>query len=772
MKKLYTTIGAILLGITTISAQDNKTTQGDEKYNLHIKKSKMPIKLDGVLDEDAWKSADLAKDFFLNRPYDSSFAKLKTEVRVTFDDNFIYVGAKIFQQRKTYTTTSLKRDFAGGTSDVFVVNFDTFKDRLNAFHFALSPFNVQREGLLTPSDESVSLYWDNKWYSQVRNYDDFWEVEMAIPFKTLRYKINEGDNSWRINFGRNCLKANEISTWRPVPRNFPPSNTAFMGNLLWDDAPPKPGANVSLIPFISGGTTKDFPRNEESLKALTTTSDQTGGIGMDAKIAVTSSLNLDLTLNPDFSQVEVDKQVTNLSRFELFFPERRQFFLENNDLFGTFGFPDTRPFFSRRIGIARNPVTGLNKQVPILFGARLSGKLNNNLRLGVMNMQTKKVAFGENQYLPAANYSVVTLQQKVFERSTIGVVFANKENLLNDFTTDQRQGYRAYNRNAGLEFNYNSKNGRFESETYYHQSFSPDGKKDAGSAAHFMGYHHPNVDLNLGMQRIGENYRADMGFVPRTGIYQIYRPLMLTLNPKSKRISKYINAFGIGSEGSDVFDLKGKRLDSQTNLYFFIGTPTGGQAYIAHNWNFTHLFFPFDPTNASDNPNPDLSKNIVDLPIGDYKARFWTFGIENSPRNAFRIEAEWNQGDYYNGKAIVSENSIGYRIQPYGLLSLNANYTKIDLPKPYNSVEYLLIGPSAELSFSRSVFFSTFFQYNTQTNNTNINSRLQWRFKPVSDLFLVYTDNYFAEAIPRYPVNAWTPKNRALILKITYWLNI
>ncbi len=772
MKKLYTTIGAILLGITTISAQDNKTTQGDEKYNLHIKKSKMPIKLDGVLDEDAWKSADLAKDFFLNRPYDSSFAKLKTEVRVTFDDNFIYVGAKIFQQRKTYTTTSLKRDFAGGTSDVFVVNFDTFKDRLNAFHFALSPFNVQREGLLTPSDESVSLYWDNKWYSQVRNYDDFWELEMAIPFKTLRYKINEGDNSWRINFGRNCLKANEISTWRPVPRNFPPSNTAFMGNLLWDDAPPKPGANVSLIPFISGGTTKDFQRNEENLQALPTTTDNTGGIGMDAKIAVTSSMNLDLTINPDFSQVEVDRQVTNLSRFELFFPERRQFFLENNDLFGTFGFPDTRPFFSRRIGIARNPVTGLNKQVPILFGARLSGKLNDNLRLGVMNMQTKKVNFGENKYLPAANYSVVTLQQKVFERSTIGVVFANKENLLNDFTTDQRQGYRAYNRNAGLEFNYNSKNGRFESETYYHQSFSPDGKKDAGSAAHYMGYHHPNIDLNLGMQRIGENYRADMGFVPRTGIYQLYRPILFTLNPKSKQISKYINAFGIGSEGSDVFDLNGKRLDSETNLSFFVNTPTGGEAYIAYNWNFTHLFFPFDPTNASDNPNPDLSKNVKELPIGDYKARFWSIGIENSPRNAFRIEAEWNQGEYFNGKAIVSENTIGYRIQPYGLLSLNANYTQIDLPKPYNSVKYWLIGPSAELSFSRSVFFSTFFQYNTQTNNTNINSRLQWRFKPVSDLFLVYTDNYFAEAIPRYPVNAWTPKNRALILKITYWLNI
>jgi hypothetical protein len=771
MKKLYfTAIGAILWGMTTLSAQDNKT-QDDEKYNIHIKKSKTPIKLDGLLDEDTWKSADVAKNFFLNRPYDSSFATLQTEVKVLFDDNFIYVGAICYEPRNLYTVASLKRDFEGGTSDVFTVNFDTFKDKLNAFQFAINPYGVQREGLIFNGEES-SNYWDNKWYSQVKTYDDYWVVEMAIPFKTLRYKVTDGQNTWRANFGRNVLKKNEVSTWRPVPRNFRPANLAFAGNVIWDENPPKPGANVSLIPYLSLATQKDFPRNENDLKALPTTSDFPKGIGMDAKIAVTPSLNLDLTINPDFSQVEVDKQVTNLSRFELFFPERRQFFLENNDLFGAFGFPDTRPFFSRRIGITRNPNTGLNQQVPILAGARLSGKLNDDWRIGVMNMQTRKVNYGNNKYLPAANYSVAVVQRKLLNRSTLGGIFVNKENNFGNLTADQTAGYRRYNRVGGLEFNFYSKDSRFESESYYHQSFSPDGKKDAGSAAHFMGYHHPHLDINLGLERIGENFRADVGFVPRTGIWQIYRPATIILNPKSKRIAKYINTYGIGTEGNDVFNLKGERLDSETTLFLFANNSAGSEVFLAHVASFTHLFAPFDPTNASNNPNPDTYKNVVELPIGDYRTKLWAVGYTSSRRNNLNGSFQLTKGKYFNGKTAVIESSIGYRFQPYGVFSLDCNYTKIEMPKPYNSVDYWLIGPRAELSFSKSVFFSTFFQYNTQTNNTNINSRLQWRFRPVSDIFLVYTDNYFAENIPNYYVNAWTPKNRALILKMTYWLNI
>lgn len=767
MKKCFLLLFTLLFYLHSY-AQEN-----EETYVIHIKKAKDAIRLDGVLDEQSWKNAAVADNFFLNKPFDTTYASLQTKAMVLFDDNFLYVAAEVIEPRGNYIISSLKRDFQGGESDVFAINIDPFKDKLNGFQFAVSPLNVQREGIISLGDQADNT-WDNKWYSQVKNYDDKWVVEMAIPFKTLRYKVMEGQNSWRVNFGRGSIKTNEISSWKPVPRNFRLVNLAFTGLLIWDDKPPVPGPNVSLIPFISGGISKDFPRNEENLQALATTTNRTAGIGLDAKIAVTPSLNLDITINPDFSQVEVDQQQTNLSRFELFFPERRQFFIENSDLFGTFGFPDTRPFFSRRIGITRHPITGLAKQVPILAGARLSGKLNDDWRIGAMNMQTRKVDFGDDAVLPATNYSVLTLQRKVFERSSFGGIVVNKENLFDGLTSVQKEGHNKYNRVAGLEFNYYSPNNRFETETYVHQSFSPNaaGKGDATNIAHFMGYHHPNIDLNLGVVRIGENYNAETGYVPRTGVWNLYRPLAFILNPKNERISKYITAYGIGMEGNDVFDLKGKRLDSETAIFAFFNTPANSEFNVGYFMGYTYLFDAFDPTNASDNPNPDLSRNVVPLPIGAYKYQAYFVGLKSSTRNNFQVAIDAFAGDYFNGKGIGLESSFSYRVQPYGKISVDVNYNKIELPKPYNQVNYWLIGPKAEVAFSRSLFWSTFFQYNTQTNNTNINTRLQWRFKPVSDLFIVYTDNYFAESINAYKINPWTPKSRALVVKLTYWLNV
>ena len=764
--------------------QNSFAQNTDEKYVTHIKETKIPIKIDGVLDEATWKNAETIKDFYQNRPYDSSFAKIKTEVKLLFDDNFIYVAAVCFQDRKTYTTASLKRDFMGGSSDVFVMNFDTFKDKLNGFQFAVNPYNVQREGLVTEGS-NISSFWDNIWFSEVKNYDDRWEIEVAIPFKSIRYKPTEGENSWRINFGRNCLQCNEISTWVPVPRNFPPTTLAFSGLMIWEEAPPKPGANIVLIPYLSGGISQDFPRAENDLKTLPTTNNLTGGIGLDAKIAVTPSLNLDLTINPDFSQVEVDNQVTNLSRFELFFPERRQFFLENSDLFGQFGFPNTRPFFSRRIGITRNPNTGLGEKVPILAGARLSGKLNNNWRIGLLNMQTEKVNFGNDNYLPAANYTVAILQRKLFKRSTLGAIFVNKNNFLESFTETQKdkffKGYQDnsttiintnYNRIAGLEFNYYSPDNKWDSETYYHHSFTPGFEKDAGSFAHFMGHHSKHLEANVAYQRVGENFRADVGFVPRRGIQNVFRFGGIMFNPKSPKISKYINLYGISTMGNDTYDLNGNDLDHSTDLKFYITSPSSSQYYVGYVWNYTYLFGEFDATNANYNPNPDKYRNVVPLPVGEYRYKYFTAGFFTSQRNNIFGQLNINSGEYFNGKGTIIDGVMSYRWQPHGVFSLAYSYSKLDLPKPYNSAEYWLLGPKAELSFSRNVSFSAFFQYNTQTNNVNINSRFQWRFRPVSDFFLVYTDNYFAEAIPNYFVNSFAPKNRALVLKFTYWLNV
>jgi hypothetical protein len=747
--------------------------KNEEKYQITIKKTSETLKVDGVLDEGAWANADVANNFYLNFPFDSSYSKpeFQTQVKVLFDDTYIYIGAICYQKKEDIIISSLKRDFEGGVSDVFTVNFDTFKDNLNGFQFAVNPYGVQREGLIQGGFEILN-YWDNKWYSQAKVHDDYWVVEMAIPFKTLRYKVSEGENTWRINFGRMVLKYNQISTWGPVPRNFSPANLAFAGKLNWAETPPKPGVNVALIPFLSATSTREFPRDEATLQPQKPTSDYFGSIGLDAKIGITPSLNLDLTVNPDFSQVEVDRQQTNLSRFELFFPERRQFFLENSDLLGMFGFENTRPFFSRRIGITRNPRTGMAQRVPIMAGARLSGKLNDNWRVGLMNMQTQKVNFGEDAVLPAANYSVGVLQRKLFKRSTIGGVFVNKQFDFKNVTEEQSGSFDRFNRVGGLELNLNSNDSRFESETYYHQSFQPERKNDAGSFAHYMGYNHPNFEIGMGAVRVGENYRADVGYVPRTGIWDFYRPITLILNPKSKNVSKKINAYGFGIKGADVLNLKGKLLDSENELFVFVNNANGAELYAFFGMSFTHLFETFDPTNASDNPNPDRYRNVMELPVGDYRYFYQGVGFESSLRHKLYGFADYKWGNYFNGKGQFAAVSLTYRLQPYGTLSLDGEFSKIDLPLPYNSVKYWLLGPRAEMAFSKRVFTSLFFQYNSQTNNTNINARFQWRFKPVSDFFLVYTENYFAEAIPNYRVNAWAPKDRAITLKMTYWLNL
>jgi hypothetical protein len=733
--------------------------QTPANYALSIRKTEKAIHLDGLLNEAAWQQAALASDFFQVFPFDSTFASAPTEVRVCFDDQFLYIAATIFQDQNDYIISSLKRDFGFGESDEFQINIDPFRDKLNGFHFAVSPMNVQREGLID-NGSNVNTDWDNKWYSQVHNAPDHWTVEMAIPFKTLRYKNQGTANTWHINFVRNDLKRNEVSAWAPVPRQFEPNTLAFFGEIRWESPPPQPGLNISLIPFVTGSVERDF---EFSLPP-----ELHANAGFDAKVALTPSLNLDLTFNPDFSQVEVDRQITNLSRFELFFPERRQFFLENQDLFSMFGFPNSRPFFSRRIGLARGTVrketTGgqivevdRSLNVPIIAGARLSGKLNPNWRIGLLNMTTARSG---DIGLNPANYSVGVLQRKIFERSTIGAVFVNKENFIEKTGGGYQLDPRAYNRVAGLEYNLYSKDNKWEAEAFYHRSFSDGDNKDAQAAAVFLGYFPRKWRVFLSSQYIGANHRADMGFVPRTGFLSMGPGLNYVIFPQSPKVREKIIQYTIGISNDFVFNRPDFRLtDRRHQLSGEITFQGQSELEAGVSTEYIYLFFPFDPTNSGGKELPEGS---------DYT--FQQAGIEYSSdqRRNFYFNLELTGGQYFNGTIFQAEGSLFYRLQPYGVFALTFNRTDIRLPGPYSSADFWLIGPRAELAFSRSLFFSTFLQYNPQDNNVNINSRLQWRFRPVSDLFLVYTDNYFSENF----LWDFPAKNRALVLKITYWLNL
>ena len=752
----------LLLGSTTrLSAQnDHRPAAIDSNYVLHMHKAQHPIQLDGLLNEPDWQTAEKAQSFRRQFPVDTGLAKLQSTVQLTYDDKYLYVAAVCYEDRADYIVQSLKRDFLPGTSDVLNFLFDPSKDGLNGFLFGVNPLNVQREALID-NGTGLSYDWDNKWSSAVLAGADQWVIEIAIPFKTLRYTVASGENSWRLNFVRTYLKDWQVSTWYPVAQQFAANNLAFTGTLIWDEPPPKPGANVAFIPYLIGSSGLDYQRDDQSLEVTGHPNTFKANAGGDMKIAVTPSLNLDLTLNPDFSQVEVDEQVTNLSRFELFFPERRQFFLENRDLFAMFGFPSTRPFFSRRIGIGYNPVKERGETVPILAGARLSGKLNDQWRIGLLNMQTRRVDWDALHVLPAANFTVATVSKKMFERSALSAILVNKQQFLQPLSDEQKAGIRPWNRVAGLEYNLYSKDNRWEGEWYYHRSFSPEPEHRGQTAASFLSYRDRHFNANLGYLLVDSTYTAEVGFVPRKGYQEFYPGLGWTFYPQHS----LINTLGLGVDGTLSRSLLFEETDRNLNVNVDFGFRDQSSFSAGVYNNYTYLFEEFDPTNL-------YADGTLPLPIGGYTYSGWQAGYASSSSHNLQGALDLSASQFFNGQAWNVSGELSYRWQPWGTFAVNCNYDRIRMPHPYASADFWLIGSRAELAFSRSLFASAFFQYNTQANNFNINTRLQWRFAPVSDVFLVYTDNSFAQPIANTRVRFFAPKNKALVLKVVYWLNV
>lgn len=745
----------------TLSVKAQSEGINEEKYRLAIQKATGKITLDGVLDELDWQTAETAGNFWQRFPYDSSKASTKTEVKVTFDNHFLYIAA-ICHQPPKYIIQSLRRDYAISSSDCFITSIDPFRDKLNGFCFAVSPLGAQSEGLIS-NGNSLSNDWDNKWYSHVKNYGTYWIAELAIPFKTLRYKQKKGLNEWNINFGYNNLVSNDRSVWARVPRNFNSYNLTFSGTLVWLTPPPKPGANISLIPYV---TTRVDQNNFDKQPAK-----PAANAGFDAKVAVTPSLNLDLTVNPDFSQVEVDQQVTNLSRFNLSYPEKRQFFLENSDLFASFGASKYMPFYSRKIGIYKDQRTQNRYKIPIIGGARLSGRINKNYRIGAMSMQTAGV---DSLNAPAANYSVFAIQRKVFARSNLAFIFVNKENFLQKDTASTLPN--RFDRLAGLEFNLNSRDGKWQGKVLYHQEFTPQNLPGQNVGAVFITHSSTRWNISDGLEYVGQNYNPAVGYVPRNNYYRTEPKFYYVIYPKSS----IVNKLQIALTDADIYmrTTDYKLLDWDVTLGGFkVKFQNSSKLRVVpYRWDYTYLYQGnFDPTNLSP---PTDSLHTLKQNTGYLYPSSRIYFTSNA-RKKFSYVVKTKFGKYYDGSIVAINSSWSYRIQPFGIISLNANYTRIRQPRPFNSAALWVLGPKFDISFTKSIFLTTYLQYNNQDNNVNLYVRFQWRFRPVSDLYIVYTDNYFATATTMANdyniITSYQPfqsKNRAIVLKLTYWLNL
>lgn len=742
MKNTLMLFAALCLMSTQGLAQNANNYQ--EQYRVHIQRAAEAITLDGDLSEAVWQSAEKAGDFWQKWPRDDVKAHLKTEVQLAWTDDYLYLAATLYDTGR-HVIQTLKRDVDFWDSDGFALVLDPVNEKTYGFLFGVSAEGVQTEGLLQAFDEA-GMEWDNRWFSAVKQHADRWTLEMAIPFKTLRYE--EGKTVWGVNFIRNDIKNNQYHTWTQVPQQYAGADFGYMGALLWEQSPKKSKGNIALIPYLTSGTNVDFENK--------TPAELNAGLGADAKVALSAALNLDLTINPDFSQIEVDQQVTNLTRFNIFFPERRNFFLENSDLFAGFGVPPIRPFFSRTIGLDKNV-----QPVPILFGARLSGNLDKNWRIGLMDMQT-----GGKNGEPAQNYFAAAFQRKLFARSNIKAMVLNRQPIGSENND--------YGRNAAVEFTYQNADGNWTGWSGYHKSFQPGVKGQDAFYNAGIWHNGRRFSTVLDVLRMGSNYYADMGFIERIENYDAARDSVVRLgftyifNESNyiifPRNSKLINTHSFGIETFLVFNPDGSFNERFNRWRYFIEFKKRSELQFRVDNNLVALQFPFSFTD--DTP----------LPAARYDNYRLNVEYESDGRKTFSWEiAAEHWPSFYTGTLTTISAGLRYRRQPWGNFNVDIEYNRLQLPDPYGQSTLLLIRPRIEINFSRSIFWTTFLQLNTQRENFNINSRLQWRFAPMSDLFVVYTDNYFAESETidgRFRFTSFAPRNRALVLKLNYWLNL
>jgi hypothetical protein len=717
MKLLYVVIFSSIL--------INAFGQSFESKSYSIFRADGPIEIDGKITESSWSSAMVATDFWKQAPVDDAKAEEKTEVKLCYDNQYLFVSAIMYGSRKRVVQT-LKRDNFGD-SDEFGVFIDPLGQKSFGYGFGVNSMNAQSDALVGPDDADAA--WDAKWYSAVQNEDDKWVVEMAIPFKSIRFKDNI--EKWAINFVRIAPSINEVHTWNQVPRQFEFLDLGYYGHLQWDVAPKGRGKNISFLPYSTVQAAKNEPKVD--LNA-----------GIEMKAALTTSLNLDLAFNPDFSQVDVDEQVTNLTRFSIFFPERRQFFLENNDVFSDFGLNDESLFYSRRIGLDAN-----GQKIPIQYGARISGNLTDKTRIGAFNILT------DSKGLQAKNnYSAFAIQRRILKRSSIKAIYLNRQALGGQNKND-------YGRNAGLNLNFTSTDGRYS--LYGGLLHSSKYKINDRNLQSYGGinYAGQNFRAYIEVQNVGRNFYSDMGFNNRLENFDPAQNIFVRIGytnvgnmfnyyhyPKQ---SKSVNLHWSGLENFVWFNENTGFNEYYNRIRHFIFFKNRTELKFRFNNHVVNILYPFeigDYTIAKD-------KYVMH----EFNTQFITDNTQKLVFDAFAV-----YGDYYGGTKITLRSGIKLRLQPWLNVRFGIDQNNIKFGD-LADVNLTLLNNSTEINFSNKLFWTTFVQYISQRNAFFVNSRIQYRYRPMSDIFLVLNDNY--DTLDRF-----TNRERILTLKVNYWFGL
>ena len=667
------------------------------------------IHIDGLLDEPAWQRADSTDGTFWQViPRQGVPSSERTVVKILYDDKNLYIGAILYDpEPDRLVAAGLEQDFETRASDIFGVALDTYHDRQNAFLFAINPAGALFDAQSFNDQAFINRAWEGVVHVKTAILRNAWTVEMAIPFTTLRFHETRDEQTWGINFSRRIRRRSEDSNWAPLPRQFRVYKMSLAGTLTGLSGL-KQGRNLWIKPYVSGAMKRTPALSPAAAR-------REMNYGLDLKWGLTPQLTLDLTLFTDFSQVEVDEQQINLTRFSLFFPERRDFFLENE---GIFNFSDVRIrnyrtgsgpqnfklFHSRKIGLSAD-----RRPVPIVAGARLSGRMG-DYDIGLLAMQTE-AALG----LPAENFTVVRLRKNILTNSDIGVMFTNR------MATGPDAGGQ-YNRAFGLDANLRLFRNLIVN-SYFAFSDEPGARgADRSTAALQLAWRDPLWDTSVLLKSVGDFFNPGIGFVSRRGVRQVFATLGAHPQPRLPGVFELNPYIDVNVFTNSAGNLESREVRSGLGVRFLNSSVLS----FEYSARLEHLF---QPTTFAG----------VEVPTGSYRFALAKISYRSDSGRRLAANLSLATGTFYDGARTSVTGSFVWRPSPHWYFNGSVQRNRLRLAG--RTVDADLYGLRFRYGHDTRTFLSGFFQYNRTTDEFISNVRFNFIHAPLSDIFLVFQES-------------------------------
>jgi len=737
---------SLLLPTASHGQEARSSSRGGEPYRV----TAMPIveapDVDGRLDEGVWMLAEPITEFTQRNPVEGAPATQRTEIRVLYTPDVLFIGARMYDtEPDRLVITKMRRDSGLDGDDHLAVILDTFRDSRNGFEFRVNPAGARYDAFVTNEGRDVNAAFNAVWDVRTSVDQEGWVAEIAIPLSQLRFPDRAGEQIWGINFSRVIRRNNEDTYWVPVPRDF--GSTGFFrvssaGELVGLQGL-KQGTNLQIKPYLTGGLSATRELNvTPGVHRLT--KDGVADTGLDIKYGLTSNMVLDLTFNTDFAQVEADQEQINLTRFSLYFPEKRDFFLEGASTFasGTGG-QDLQLFYSRRIGLYGD------REVPIVSGTKLTGRTG-PWTVGAMSVLTNEKELDSTVTAPRTLWSVVSLRRNVLRRSTVGIMATSKE-------PDQGD----YNRSVGVDANLAL--GEHTSVTgQVGKVFDPSLAGDTWAASGAFDWTTDLFGVNVGYRQVGDDFQAGMGFVRRMGLRESTG--RLTFSPRPGRLG--IRQSRAMLSGSYLDDGSGRLLTRSIQFKtcnFFENT---GRFCPAVNQQFERLDRPFTIFR-----DPDTGETIMIDP-GKYEWNEFSAPWSTDTRRTLVVGGQLGFGGYYGGRKTSASLNLTWRPNSRltGSLNLSRNMLRDLGPDQSGEFDANIVGSRIEYAVSPFLFTKAYLQYNDSRNAIVSNFLLHWIIRDGTEVYLVYNEVYDSSPDPFGRDFDPTATARTFILKVTYLL--